>query len=170
MNPTLCANFVVSQVNPELHEPVLWPVKARTPNTSLQHFWWPHKGDTSPRQRLVWLSNKPAGVYLRCDHEPQESCWILLLGEIPCWGPAKNRLLCAVHLVSPSILNFLRVLDKQLLANFGLMAILAVEVLSAPSLQNQDQAQVWFRYALWYIGGALLGLSTWRASSSPTCQ
>jgi hypothetical protein len=35
----LFANLVVSWVNPLPHKPILWPVKARTLDTSLQHFY-----------------------------------------------------------------------------------------------------------------------------------
>jgi hypothetical protein len=43
------------------HKPILWPVKATTFNTGLQHFWWPWR-DTSPGPRSVQLSAKPAEV------------------------------------------------------------------------------------------------------------
>jgi hypothetical protein len=36
INPTLCAKLVVPQVNLP-HEPILWPVKARTLDTTPQH-------------------------------------------------------------------------------------------------------------------------------------
>jgi hypothetical protein len=60
--------WLVSWVNQLPHKPILWPMKARTLNTSPLHFWQPWR-DTSPGPRSVWLSAKPAGVCLRCDHE-----------------------------------------------------------------------------------------------------
>jgi hypothetical protein len=89
-NPTLCADLV-SWVIPLHHKSILWPVKARILNTGLQHFWWPWR-DTSSGPRSVWLSTKPAGVCLRCDREPLAPCWILMLGETPCWGITESRL------------------------------------------------------------------------------
>jgi hypothetical protein len=124
----VCWLCLTSQSVP--HEPILWPMKARTLNTGLQYFWWA-RWDTSPGPRSVRLSTKPAGVSLRCDREPLAPCWILLLGETPCWGLAKSRLPCATSLVSLSVPVFLRdvpvtISDQQLLANFCLMAIPAL--------------------------------------------
>jgi hypothetical protein len=49
--------------------------------------------------------------------------------------------------------------NQQLLANFGLTAILALEVL-LPLPVGQDQAQGLFGYTLCYIGGDLIGCGT----------
>jgi hypothetical protein len=157
--------------------PGLWRQGPSTPayNTSNQHitFWQPRR-DISSRPRSVWLDDKPTGACHRCDRECLAPCWMLLLGENPCWGLAKSRFPCTACPVSLSLPVFLRktpimVSDQQLLANFGLTVILALGC-SCSLPASRDQAQGLFGYTLCYVGGVLIGCGTWHFLSFPSCQ
>jgi hypothetical protein len=132
-------------------------------NTSNQHviFWWSHEGTFLLDQGRYDLSTKPARASLRCNHECLAPCWMLLLGKTPCWGLTKIRLPCAAHPVCLFLSSRgTLVSNQQLLANFGFMAIPALEVLLLPPCRPRlSPGFIWVHFMLhwkrpdwfWYL-------------------